>query len=667
MEEVSEMPAGGEVYGGKGLQCFPDPSGTSPQLPFFDHILENVLENVLYFLTSRRDRNAASLVCKSWCRAEAQTRIELFIGNLYAVSPSRAIDRFRRVRSLVLKGKPRLAGLNVVPLEWQARFTPWLTAMAPAYPWLEQICLKRVMINDDDLFLLACSFPCFRDLSLISCCGFSTAGLAIITKNCRYDNDIHLNTHTYFLSHEDCNDDLRRLDQFQAWFSSFRNLRSLDLIETDVDDGDEAMDWVSMFPPGNTCLESLVFDCVAPLVNFEALASLVARSPFLWRLRVNDQISIDHLCQLMFLAPQITDLGTGSFATLGVARDVETDFESVFHAFESLSCLSGFRNIDPEYLHTIHPVCAHLTSLNFSYALISPKQLGSVIIHCHNLETLWILDSVGDEGLQMVAASCKKLKKLMVFPQQAVFPYRTMEDLEGSVSNIGLVAISAGCQNLRSISYFCYKMTNSAVVTMSKNCQELVVFRLCIIGHRHRPHYLTEEAMDEGFGAIVKNCKNLTKLYVSGHLTDKGFAYIGKYGKLLRTLSVAFEGNSDLSLRYLLQGCPKLQKLEIRSCPFGDAGLLSLINHGCNLRFLWMCSRGLSLNVCEKVARALPQMVVEVIKDPTDVENDSVKELYMYRSLVSPRNDDIRILLFEGAANGGPFYSVEAFSLDLVI
>ncbi|KAK8969440.1 Transport inhibitor response 1-like protein [Platanthera guangdongensis] len=626
MEEVSEMPAGGEGDGGKGLQCFPDPGGTGAQMPFFDHILENVLENVLCFLTSRRDRNAASLVCKSWYRAEAQTRIELFIGNCYAVSPSRAVGRFRRVRSLVLKGKPRFADFNLVPLEWGARLTPWLTAMAPAYTCLEQICLKRVTVADDDLFLLACSFPRFRDLSLICCDGFTTAGLAIIAQNCRYG--IHL-------SIQGISDRFTTagLYQFESWFSSTRNLRSLDLIENDVeDDEDEAVDWVSMFPPGNTCLESLVFDCVACPVNFEALASLVARSPFLQRLRVNEHISAGHLCQLLARAPQITDLGTGSFAASGDADDAETALESAFHASKSLSCLSGFRGIAAEYLHTIHPVCAHLTSLNFSYALISPQQLTPIITCCPNLETLWVLDSVGDDGLQMVAASCRKLKKLTVFPLEAT------EDSEGSVSDVGLIAISAGCRKLRSILYFCQRMTNNAVVTMSQNCQELVVFRLCIMG-RHRPDHLTGEPMDEGFGAIVKNCKNLTRLAVSGLLTDVAFAYIGKYGKLLRTLSVAFAGNTDLSLRYLLQGCPRLQKLEIRDCPFGDAGLLSGIDHYYNMRFLWMSSCRLSLNGCEEVARALPRMVVEVIKDMPGVENDSVQKLYMYRSLVGPRND----------------------------
>lgn len=154
--------------------------------PFSDQVLENVLENVLCFLTSRRDRNSASLVCKSWFNAEAQSRLELFIGNCYAISPARAIVRFPCIRSLILKGKPRFADFNMVPYGWGASFSPWVSAMAPAYPWLERICLKRMTVMDADLKLLACSFPSFRDLCLICCDGFTTAGLAAVAENCRF-------------------------------------------------------------------------------------------------------------------------------------------------------------------------------------------------------------------------------------------------------------------------------------------------------------------------------------------------------------------------------------------------------------------------------------------------------------------------------------------------
>ncbi|XP_077212922.1 transport inhibitor response 1-like protein [Tasmannia lanceolata] len=569
------------------------PSSSSASFP--DQVLENVLDNVLHFLTSRKDRNSVSLVCKSWYHTESLTRSDLFIGNCYSLSPARAIERFRKVRSVVLKGKPRFADFNMVPPNWGAHSGRWISAMAGAYPWLERLCLKRMSVTDGDLTVLADGVPGFRELLLICCEGFGPAGLAVIASKCR-------------------------------------QLRVLDLIDDDVLEDD--VDWLSCFPETSTCLESLTFDCVESPVDFDVLERLVARSPFLKKLKLNRHISIGQLQRLMLQAPQLTHLGTGPFGLTEAAQgDHEVNLTSAFASCRSLIGLSGFREIEPDYLPAISPICANLTELNFSYANITSEQLRSVILHCHKLQNFWVLDSVRDEGLQAVASTCKDLRELRVFPMDA------SEDSEVLVSDIGLAAISEGCRKLRSILYFCQHMTNAAVVTMSKNCQELVVFRLCIMG-RHLPDHITGEPMDEGFGAIVMNCKRLTRLAVSGLLTDKAFAYIGKYGKLVRTLSVAFAGNSDMALRYVLEGCPKLQKLEIRDSPFGDEALLSGLHHYYNMRFLWMSDCKLTLRGCKEVAERMPHMVVELFGERTKEENDdSVETLYMYRSLAGPRDD----------------------------
>ncbi|KDP41450.1 hypothetical protein JCGZ_15857 [Jatropha curcas] len=566
------------------------------QAPYPDQVLENVLENVLCFLTSRRDRNAASLVCRSWYRVEALTRSELFIGNCYAVSPQRATARFARIRSLTLKGKPRFADFNLMPPRWGAHFAPWVSSMAKAYPWLEKVHLKRMTVTDDDLALLAESFLGFKELVLVCCDGFGTSGLAVVASRCR-------------------------------------QLRVLDLIESEV--SDDEVDWISCFPESEMCLESLIFDCVECPINFSALERLVARSPSLKKIRLNRHVSIGQLYRLMVRAPQLTHLGTGSFRpSEDVAQgEQEPDFVSAFAACKSLVCLSGFRDILPDYLPAIYPVCAILTSLNLSYANVTAEQIKPIISNCYKLQIFWVLDSICDEGLQAVAATCKELRELRVFPIDA------REDSEGPVSEVGLQAISEGCRKLQSILYFCQRMTNAAVIAMSKNCPDLVVFRLCIMG-RHRPDHVTGEPMDEGFGAIVMNCKKLTRLAVSGLLTDRAFNYIGKYGKTVRTLSVAFAGDSDMGLKYVLEGCPRLQKLEIRDSPFGDAALLSGLHHYYNMRFLWMSSCKLTQGGCQQVARALPHLVLEVINQEIDEDMDSnVDTLYMYRSLEGPRDD----------------------------
>ncbi|KAB2030471.1 hypothetical protein ES319_D05G233900v1 [Gossypium barbadense] len=598
-ERQQSPPSDLEFVSNKARNCNATGSGSGHpefQSTYPDQVLENVLENVLHFLTSRRDRNAASLVCKSWYRVEALTRSELFIGNCYAVSPGRATARFTRVKALHLKGKPRFADFNLMPPDWGAHFNPWALAMAKAYPWLEKVHLKRMSVTDDDLATLAELFLGFKELVLVCCDGFGTSGLAIFVSKCR-------------------------------------QLKVLDLIESEV--SDDETDWISCFPEGESNLESLIFDCVECHINFEALDRLVARSPSLKKLKLNRYVSIGQLYCLMVRAPQLTHLGTGSFSPSDIAGqgDQEPDYVAAFAACRSLVCLSGFREIIPDYLPAIYPVCANLTSLNFSYANITADQLKPIISKCHKLQTFWVLDSICDEGLQAVAATCKDLRELRVFP---VDP---REDNDGPVSEVGLQAISEGCRKLQSILYFCQRMTNAAVIAMSKNCPDLVVFRLCIMG-RHRPDPVTGEPMDDGFGAIVMNCKKLTRLAVSGLLTDKAFDYIGRHGKLVRTLSVAFAGDSDMALKYVLEGCPQLQKLEIRDSPFGDAALRSGLHHYYNMRFLWMSSCRLTRHGCQEIARAMPRLVVEVIRSADEEEmDDVVGTLYMYRSLEGPRTD----------------------------
>ena len=169
-----------------------------------------------------------------------------------------------------------------------------------------------------------------------------------------------------------------------------RQLRVLDLIESEVMDDD--VDWIYCFPESQTCLESLIFECVECHVNFEALEKLVIRSPFLKKLRLNRFVSIGQLYRLMIRAPQLTHLGTGSFNTseVNAQGDQELDYVSAFAACKSLVCLSGFREILLDHLPAIYPVCANLTNLNFSYANISAEQLKPVIRYCHKLQTFWV-------------------------------------------------------------------------------------------------------------------------------------------------------------------------------------------------------------------------------------------------------------------------------------
>ena len=149
---------------------------------------EEVLEYVFSFINSDKDRNAVSLVCKSWYEIERWCRRRIFIGNCYAVSPGIMIRRFPEIRSVEIKGKPHFADFNLVPEGWGGYVHPWLVAMSGAYPFLEEIRLKRMVVTDECLDLISNTFNNFRVLVLSSCEGFSTQGLASIAANCRYDS-----------------------------------------------------------------------------------------------------------------------------------------------------------------------------------------------------------------------------------------------------------------------------------------------------------------------------------------------------------------------------------------------------------------------------------------------------------------------------------------------
>ncbi|CAI8615036.1 unnamed protein product [Vicia faba] len=454
----------------------------------------------------------------------------IFVGNCYAVSPSTVTKRFPELRSVSLKGKPHFADFNLVPEGWGGYVSPWIAAMAYGLPLLEEIRLKRMVITDESLELIAKSFKNFKVLVLISCEGFTTDGLAAIASNCR-------------------------------------NLKELNLQESELED--LSGHWLSQFPDSYTSLVSLNISC---------------------------------------LNNELAELGTGVYSA-EMRPEVFSNLVTAFSGCKQMKSLSGFWQVLPSYLPALNPVCSRLTSLNLSYAVIQSSDLIKLVGQCPNLLRLWVLDYIEDAGLDVVAASCKDLQELRVFPS----------DPFGLEPNIAL--------------------TEQGLVSSRPN---LTRFRLCILEPR-TPDYLTLQPLDSGFGAIVEHCKDLRRLSLSGLLTDRVFEYIGAHAKKLEMLSVAFAGDSDLGLHYMLSGCDNLRKLEIRDCPFGDKALLANAAKLETMRSLWMSSCPVSYGACKLLGQQMPRLNVEVIDErgPPDSRPDScaVEKLYIYRSTAGPRLD----------------------------
>ncbi|XP_049410817.1 protein TRANSPORT INHIBITOR RESPONSE 1-like [Solanum stenotomum] len=320
--------------------------------------------------------------------------------------------------------------------------------------------------------------------------------------------------------------------------------------------------------------------------------------------------------------------------------DVFEVFVNVSQAFSGcnqLKGLSGFWDSVPAYFPTIYPVHSKLTSLNLSYATIQIPDLGKLIGNCLNLQRLWVLDYIEDSGLEEIANTSKEIQELRVFPSDPFAPGPNV-----SLTEQGLVAVSMGCPKLQSVLYFCRQMTNDALVTIARNRPNMIRFRLRISEPR-TPDYLTLELLDAGFGAIVQYCKELRRLSLSGLLTDRVFEYIGVHAKKLEILSLAFAGDSDLGLHYVLSGCESLRKLEIRDCPFGDEALLANAAKLETMRSLWMSNCSVSFEACKLLSQKLPGLNVEVIDErghlDTTLESCPVEKLYIYKTVSGRRFD----------------------------
>ncbi|KAI3966435.1 hypothetical protein MKW92_035653 [Papaver armeniacum] len=267
---------------------------------------------------------------------------------------------------------------------------PCIDAMAKRYPGLEELRLKRMRVCDASLELLSRSFPNFKSIVLIKCDGFTTDGLAAIAANCR-------------------------------------DIRELDLQASEILDRGH---WLSSFPQTCTSFEG------------EDLEMLVARCPNLRNLKLNCSVPLARLQRILALAPNLVDLGIGSYIDTFKSETYEKFSNAVLDNCKYVRSLSGFLEVVDGCLPALYPICSNLTFLNLSDAPgIYGSELGKMILHCKKLQRIWILDKIGDNGLLIVATICKELQELRVFPS---FAY------DGGVTELGLLVLSRRCKELGS-------------------------------------------------------------------------------------------------------------------------------------------------------------------------------------------------------------------------
>lgn len=147
--------------------------------------------------------------------------------------------------------------------------------------------------------------------------------------------------------------------------------------------------WLSCFPEEFTSLEILNFASLNSEVSFDALERLVGRCKSLRVLKVNKNINPLQLQCLLMRAPQLVELGSGSFLQDLTPRDL-SELADVFGKCKNLNTLSGLWEVTSVFLPVLYPACANLTFLNLSYATIRSSEFAKLLEHCPNLRRLWV-------------------------------------------------------------------------------------------------------------------------------------------------------------------------------------------------------------------------------------------------------------------------------------
>lgn len=247
---------------------------------------------------------------------------------------------------------------------------------------------------------------------------------------------------------------------------------------------------------------------------------------------------------------------------------------------------------------------------------------------------------VGDRGLEVVAWSCKRLRRLRI---ERGDDEQGMEDVEGVVTQRGLIALAQGCIELEYLAVYVTDITNEALVYIGKYLKNLCDFRLVLLAQEE---IITDLPLDNGVRSLLKGCHNLIRfaLYLRpGGLTDMGLGYIGQYSANIRWMLLGCVGESDDGLLQFSKGCPSLQKLEMRDCSFSERSLAIAAKQLKSLRYLWAQGYRPSPNGWDLLYMARQFWNLELILDTDQSGTTAISEhpahLLAYYSLAGRRTD----------------------------
>jgi coronatine-insensitive protein 1 len=275
---------------------------------------------------------------------------------------------------------------------------------------------------------------------------------------------------------------------------------------------------------------------------------------------------------------------------------------------------------------------------NFDVVKLNVIFIRFVLMFLFSCGNKQVRDVIGDLGLGVVAQTCKKLQRLRV--ERGDDDNGALEDEQGIVSQVGVMAIAQGCPDLTYWAIHVSDITSAALEAIGTHCKNLNDFRLVLL---EREANLTELPLDNGVRGLLRGCTKLRRFafYVRpGVLSDIGLGYIGEFSKSIRYMLLGYVGQSDQGLLQFSQGCPSLQKLELRGCYFTERALAIAALQLKSLRYLWVQGYKASPTGVDLMAMIRPFWNIEFIApDYNEPCPRGSQQILAYYSLAGRRTD----------------------------
>ncbi|KAL6907589.1 hypothetical protein ACP4OV_002628 [Aristida adscensionis] len=560
-------------------------------------IPDTALGLVMGYVEDPWDRDAISLVCRQWCRLDAFSRKHVTVAMAYSTTPDRLFRRFPCLESLKLKAKPRAAMFNLISDDWGGSATPWIRQVSASFKLLKALHLRRMKVSDDDVTVLVrAKAHMLVALKLDRCSGFSTTSLSLVARTCR-------------------------------------KLETLFLEESSIAEKDND-EWIRELATNNSVLETLNFFLTDLVASPAHLTLLVRNCQRLKTLKISECLMPD-LISLFRTARSLQEFAGGSFDDQG--QPVESRAYENFYFPPSLHRLS-LLYMGTNEMQILYPYAAALKKLDLQFTFLSTEDHCQIVQRCPNLEILEVRDVIGDRGLEVVARTCKKLQRLRV--ERGDDDQGALEDEQGRISQVGVMAIAQGCPELKYWAIHVSDITNAALEAIGTFSRNLNDFRLVLLD---REAHITERPLDNGVRGLLRGCTKLQRFafYVRpGVLSDVGLGYIGEFSKNIRYMLLGNVGESDNGLVQFSTGCQSLQKLELRGCFFSERALAIAALQLKSLRYLWVQGYKASPASTDLMAMVRPFWNIEFIAPSQDEPcPEGRAQILAYYSLAGRRTD----------------------------